>query len=598
MAKKATNLVEKEIKRLIQLGKKKSLSCEDVEKNLNSAIKSSDEIDQVIKALLNANVFHFDDETENGDEIVTKEKVVGLIDEVEEEDTKDEDYKALVTSDANPVAYYLSQISQTPLLKKDEEVILAMQIESGKQELISAVLHSPKAIEVFSAKIQQVLNGEVPMEDFIDGTEEISTRALNKKMEELKSYHRKLMHLHGRLVKMDKRKIVKEKDKIEELSSCMRFNLQVIKSLIAELKEQVLGSGFGSRVKLAEEEIEMAKADLTKANLRLVSSVAKRYRHHQLSFLDLMQEGTLGLIKAVEKFDYRTGNKFSTYATWWIRQSISRSISDKGKTVRVPVHVNDLSSQIKNIESKALVKNGCLPSATVIAEALNSTEDKIEQAQIASRSVVSLDAQMSSDPDSDSFSDFIVDEEMGVEDKMFVNQKKNLLMNILNKLVVESKKPTANKEEVLTEQELAILKLRYGIYDQTCEKPFYIKADQTVVELPWEVERVIDGQKTSIRLKAGMTYQVTEVARDDLGMPRIDASGNPVQEIKEYTIKVGNISVVDGKKIPIFKDVEEQTLEEIGQVMSRTRERIRQIEAKAIQKLQSPSVLALFSELD
>lgn len=118
MAKKATNLVEKEIKRLIQLGKKKSLSCEDVEKNLNSAIKSSDEIDQVIKALLNANVFHFDDETENGDEIVTKEKVVGLIDEVEEEDTKDEDYKALVTSDANPVAYYLSQISQTPLLKK------------------------------------------------------------------------------------------------------------------------------------------------------------------------------------------------------------------------------------------------------------------------------------------------------------------------------------------------------------------------------------------------------------------------------------------------------------------------------------------------
>lgn len=172
-------------------------------------------------------------------------------------------------------------------------------------------------------------------------------------------------------------------------------------------------------------------------------------------------------------------------------------------------------------------------------------------------------------------------------------------MNILNKLVSESKKQTSNKEDVLTEQELAILKLRYGIYDKSSEKPFYVKADKTVIELPWSMEQISStGEKIVVSLKKGMNYEVMEVARDQNGMPRIDALGNPVQEIKQYQIEIGNIAVIDSKKIAIYPDVEEQTLEEIGNVMSRTRERIRQIESKAIQKLQSPQVLALFSQLD
>lgn len=597
MGRKA-NLVNQEIKRLVKIGKKQVLTCDDLEKYLNKSITSADELDQIVNALVCENVLDLEAKAVEAKEETPVKSSPKLIDDIDEEDTNDEDYKSLVASDANPVAYYLGQISQTALLKKDEEVMLAVQMESGKQELISAILHSPKAIEVFSATIQKVLSGESPLDELIDDADELSTRAFNKKMDELKSYHRKLMHLHGRLEKMDKRKISKEKDKIQELATEMRFNIQVVKNLITELKDQVLGAGFGSRVSKAEEEIEEAKQALISANLRLVSSVAKRYRHHQLTFLDLMQEGTFGLIKAVEKFDYHTGNKFSTYATWWIRQSISRSISDKGKTVRVPVHVNDLASQIKNLETKSLVQTGRMPLAKDMAEVLKSSEDKVEQAQIASRSVVSLDAQLSSDSESDTFSDFLADDEESVEEKMFAAQKKRLLMNVLNKLVEESKKSSANKEEVLTEQELAILKLRYGIYDAKMEKPFYVKADQTVVEVPWEVETVVDGNTQKTKLRAGVKYVVNEVSRDNLGMPVIDASGNPVQEIKEYVIQVGNISVVDGKKIAIVPDLEEQTLEEIGQVMSRTRERIRQIEAKAIQKLQSPSVLALFNEID
>lgn len=599
-----TKVVAQEIKRLTEMGLKSPFTPESLDRELSKEIKDPKQMDQIIQVLSAKNLLDLEvvqDEAPVKEEL---KKESSFIDEIETSDEKDDDYSSLVSSDANPVAYYLSQISQAALLSREEEQTLAKKIESGKQELISAILHSPSAIDSFSEKIQPVLNSELDIEEIIDGTEKLSKKAKTKKVEELKTFHRKMMHLRGRLEKMDKRKIASEKDKIQELSQAMRFNIEVIKSLITTLKTQELGSGFGNRVIEAEKEIDEAKKVLTSANLRLVSSVAKKYRHHQLTFLDLMQEGTFGLIKAVEKFDYREGTKFSTYATWWIRQAVSRSIADKGKTVRVPVHVNDLASQIKNIESQAMVENGSIPSAsTIVAELkkkhdVTTTEDKVKQAQIASRAVVSLDAQMSSDSDSDSFGDFLADEADGVEDQIFNRQKKSQLMMILNKLVSESKKPLMNKEEVLTEQELAILKLRYGIYDEDAEKLFYIKADQTVVEVPWEVDQMVNGTKTKVPVRAGMKFIVNEIARDQLGMPRIDALGNPVQEIKEYTLQVGNIAQVDGKKIAITADIEEQTLEEIGQVMSRTRERIRQIEAKALEKLQSPSVLALFSELE
>jgi RNA polymerase sigma factor (sigma-70 family) len=598
--------VSEEIKRLTKLAQKQPLSIEDLAQEMNKEITDGKEIDQIIAALTKKNLLTLDSPVESDDvEVVSKpKKNETIVDEVESDDEKDEDYSSLVFSEANPVAYYLSKISETPLLAREEEQTLAKQIEEGKQELISAILHSPKAIESFSQKIQTVLNGEVDIENLIDGTEKISAKAKTKKSEELKTYHRKLMHLKGRLEKMDKRKIASEKDKIQELATSMRFNIEVIKELIVFLKTEALGTGFASRVLDAEKNIDVAKQALTSANLRLVSSVAKKYRHHQLTFLDLMQEGTFGLIKAVEKFDYREGTKFSTYATWWIRQAISRSIADKGKTVRVPVHVNDLASQIKNIESQAITETGKNPTASEIVKQLKeknkveTTEDKVEQAQLASRAVVSLDSQMTSDSDSDSFSDFLADDDISVEEKIFNEQKKSQLLMILNKLVDESKKAAVNKEEVLTEQELAILKLRYGIYDAKNEKLFYVKKDQTVVEVPWEIEQIVNGNKQKVQVKSGMKYVVNEIARDEFGMPRIDASGNPVQEIKEYILQVGNIAHVDGRKIAITADVEEQTLEEIGQVMSRTRERIRQIEAKALQKLQSPSVLALFSELE
>ena len=570
----------KEVQKIIGANKK-PIELSELPSKIDPSIVDSKVLDEIIS------------------ELVKKNMIADFLDaKVIMDEKEDENYTSLTRSQKNPVAYYLSEVSKTPLLKKEEEVFWAKKIETGKQELIQAILHSPKAIEHFSSKIKNVLEGRENIEDLIDGVEDVSAKERDAKNEELKSFHRKLMHLHGRLIKMDKRKISAEKDKIEELSSEMRFNIEVIKSIVSELKDIISSSGFSSRISRAEADIDEAKQALTQANLRLVSSIAKRYKHHQLSFLDLMQEGTLGLIKAVEKFDYRTGNKFSTYATWWIRQCISRSIADKGKTVRVPVHVNDLASQIKNIETKFVSANGHAPSSEFLAEKLNTSKDKIEQAQTASKSSVSLDSQLTSDSDSDTFGDFLADDRPASDEMIFTEQKKMFLMKILNKLVEESKKPMANKEDNLNEQELAILKLRYGIYDKKEEKLFYTKADGNVVEVPWVTTQNIAGRVTEIRNKPGMKFIANEVLRDKLSMPVVDANGNPIIEIKEYTLQVGNLAVVDGKKIAILPETDEQTLEEIGLVMSRTRERIRQIEAKAIKKLQQPSILSLFSELE
>ncbi len=589
------NLLSKEIDKLLKLGKNKPISCQDVDLFLDHSIVKKEELDLVIKSLVENNAIDFNLKNSVKKPAQTMNE---LMDKIETDESKDEDFKNLSISEINPVAYYLNKISKNPLLKREEEMLFAMQIESGKNELISAILHSPKGIEEFLKTIKGVFDKQWELEDLIDGTEEMTAKQVEKKMKDLEVFYAELTAFKNKIEHMDKRKLSSEKETIHNFTQKERFNIEVVRKVIQSLKEQVMGTGFGSRVLKAEEEIDLAKKELTQANLRLVSSVAKRYRHHQLSFLDLMQEGTLGLIKAIEKYDYRTGNKFSTYATWWIRQSISRAISDKGKTVRVPVHVNDLASQIKNAESKFLIEHGRNPSSQFLSEKLKVDIEKVDQAQLASKSVVSLDAQVSSDSDSDTFNDFLADTAPGIEDVLFAEQKKNLLMNILNKLVAESKKSQINKDEVLTEQEFAILKLRYGIYDKSMEKAFYRKKDNSVVEVPWTVEQTINGVKQSIKIEPGMKYIVNEVCRDYHGMPMVDGLGNPIQEIKEYTIEIGNIAVIDGRKIAILPDVEEQTLEEIGVVMSRTRERIRQIESKALQKLQSPSVLALFNELE
>lgn len=259
---------------------------------------------------------------------------------------------------------------------------------------------------------------------------------------------------------------------IEDLATDLTLEFDENTSEVAEVVLQAEGVNIDDPVKVylkeigrvpllsADEEIglatRMAEGDikarkrLSEANLRLVVSIAKRYVGRGMQFLDLIQEGNLGLIKAVEKFDYTKGFKFSTYATWWIRQAITRAIADQARTIRIPVHMVETINKVKKVSSQLLHKNGHDPSAEEISEQLDMPVDKVREIIRVAQEPVSLETPIGEEEDSH-LGDFIPDDEALAPD----DAASHILL----------REQLGGVLSTLTDREEKVLRLRFGLED-------------------------------------------------------------------------------------------------------------------------------------
>jgi RNA polymerase primary sigma factor len=384
----------------------------------------------------------------------------------------------------DPVRLYLKEIGKVSLLKAEEEVTIGRRIEVGQIALRRALGRVPFATAKLLALVDRVRREEVPLDDVIllpEGGEPTPSevRSSLAAFARVRRLEREIERLQTALV--DKRRskttranynkwIAQNRASIQSvlenlpLKPALADQLvgdirQLVKSMGAnktrsELRQLEQTAGLGRKALLASlSEIEehdrvvrLAKKELMEANLRLVVSVAKRYLGSELSLLDLVQEGNIGLMKAVDRFQYRRGFKFSTYATWWIRQAITRAIADHSRTIRIPVHMVETLNRISRVNRSLVNEMGREPTPEELAQHTGVPARKVRLILESSRKPLSLETPIGDDSE---LGDFL-------EDKAAESPNDNLITQDLTTQVERALSTLSAKEK-------EILRLRFGI---------------------------------------------------------------------------------------------------------------------------------------